>query len=387
MGHTTLSQANRKAPPFAYRSERGFRSQIPLLDGTRNGQPLLVNVDKTLALEWAEVWGAMKRRVEEYLLAGKIDRHHVAVAAYCRDGASAKVVTLPTDFEVPAALQLELDSWRRTIQSGNARDARGHLKLACRDVFRVLRILKTEHPALYAGARVAAIDTLEELARYHGTIDVDDAQLIISQAAEASPHDETAPAVPASPQAARPSTWRDQIVGAQDLCDQVFAPVRFLVPGLFPEGVALLVSRPKLGKSWLLLQIGSSIANGVSALVSADEPIAGDVLYLSLEDNTRRVQRRMTTHFGALRECWPRRLQIVTTWRRLDQGGLDDLREWCGAAETPTLIMVDTLKKVRPPKKHGQTDYDADYEACEGLALLWQIFSGTGFPNQFFSDL
>jgi hypothetical protein len=32
--------------------------------------------------------------------------------------------------------------------------------------------------------------------------------------------------------------------------------------------------------------------------------------------------------------------------------------------------MIDTLKKVRAPKKQGQTDYDADYEACQGLQKL-----------------
>jgi AAA domain len=174
-------------------------------------------------------------------------------------------------------------------------------------------------------------------------------------------------------------SWRDQVVRAPDLCDQTFPEVKFLVPGLFPEGVTLLVSRPKLGKSWMLLQIGSSIAGGVTTLVSADEPLCGDVLYLSLEDNRRRVQRRMTKYFGGIRECWPSRLEVVTTWRRLDQGGLKDLREWCSAVPEPTLIMIDTLKKVRPPKRHGQTDYDADYEASEGLVTLAHDFPGLAF--------
>jgi hypothetical protein len=32
--------------------------------------------------------------------------------------------------------------------------------------------------------------------------------------------------------------------------------------------------------------------------------------------------------------------------------------------------MIDTLKKVRAPKRNGQSDYDADYEACQGLQQL-----------------
>jgi AAA domain len=178
--------------------------------------------------------------------------------------------------------------------------------------------------------------------------------------------------------APRLPSWRDHLVGAQDLCDRIFDPVKWLVPGLFPEGVTLLVGRPKICKSWMLLQVGSAVARGVGTLVSADEPSFGDVLYLSLEDNDRRVQRRMTKHHGARRESWPKRLAIVTAWRRLDDGGLQDLREWCTSVPTPALIVVDTLKRVRPPKRSNQSDYDADYAACEGLIKLAHEFPGLG---------
>jgi AAA domain len=174
------------------------------------------------------------------------------------------------------------------------------------------------------------------------------------------------------------STWRDETIGAQDLCDQVFPPMKWIIPDLFPEGVTLLVSRPKLGKSWLLQQIGSAIANGVRTLVATDEPADGDTLYLNLEDGYRRAQRRMTKYFGALRDTWPRRLTIARAWKHLDKGGVEDLREWCKSVSKPTLIMIDTLKKVRAPKRPGQTDYAADYEACEGLIKLAHEFPGLG---------
>jgi AAA domain len=105
-------------------------------------------------------------------------------------------------------------------------------------------------------------------------------------------------------------------------------------------------------------------------LTATDQPTVGDVLYLALEDNPRRLQRRLTKYFGGLRETWPTRLKVVTEWKRLDQGGLDGIREWCGSAQFPVLIAIDTLKRVRPPKRSGQNEYDADYEACEGLQKL-----------------
>jgi hypothetical protein len=63
-------------------------------------------------------------------------------------------------------------------------------------------------------------------------------------------------------------------------------------------------------------------------------------------------------------------LITVTDWERLDQGGLEAIEAWCNSVGKPTLIMIDTLKKVRPPKKTGQSDYDADYEASQGLQRL-----------------
>jgi hypothetical protein len=103
------------------------------------------------------------------------------------------------------------------------------------------------------------------------------------------------------------------------------------------------------------------------------------VLYFALEDGERRIQRRLTKHFGALRNTWPKRLKIANVWRRLDQGGLNDIREWCRSVEKPLLVMIDTLKKVRPPKRNGQSDYDADYSACEGLVTLAHEFHGLAF--------
>jgi hypothetical protein len=172
------------------------------------------------------------------------------------------------------------------------------------------------------------------------------------------------------------SAWRERLIRPRELCERRFEELKYVVPGIIPEGVTLLASRPKLGKSWLLLQVSTAIGTGVVTLVASENPRCGDALYLSLEDNPRRLQRRLTKYFGAQREAWPARLTLTVTWRRLDQGGLDDLREWCRSVAKPTLIAIDTLKKVRPPKRNGQSDYDADYEACEGLKKLVDEFPG-----------
>jgi AAA domain len=177
-------------------------------------------------------------------------------------------------------------------------------------------------------------------------------------------------------QSSTPGTWRDNLIDPQKLCDEHFPDVRYVVPGIIPEGVTLVASRPKLGKSWLILQISTAIATGTVTLATSDQHVHGDALYLALEDNKRRLQRRLRKYFGTKREAQPKRLALFTKWRRLDQGGLEDLREWCQSVKKPTLIAIDTLKKVRKPKGRNQSDYDADYEACEGLMELAKEFPG-----------
>lgn len=175
-------------------------------------------------------------------------------------------------------------------------------------------------------------------------------------------------------EAPRLGWWRERLTDARALRDRSFEPMRYVVPQLIPEGVTLLAGRPKLGKSWLLLQIACAVANGSVTLVAGEQRPCGDALYLALEDSDRRMQRRLTKYFGTVSE-WPA-LQYATQWLRLDEGGLDGIGEWCLAVERPTLVIIDTLQRVRPPKHAGQSDYDADMQAAEGLIRLCREHSG-----------
>ncbi len=79
---------------------------------------------------------------------------------------------------------------------------------------------------------------------------------------------------------------------AADLMNEELPPVRRAVPGILPEGLSLLAGKPKLGKSWLALGLAVTKASGGVALgkIPVDR---GEVLYLALEDNRRRLQNRL----------------------------------------------------------------------------------------------
>lgn len=167
--------------------------------------------------------------------------------------------------------------------------------------------------------------------------------------------------------------WMAGAVTARDLQTKHFDPVRYVVPGIIPEGVTLLVGKPKLGKGWAALDLCNAVA-GDRFTLGVIKPTQGDVIYLALEDNQRRLKRRMAKLLPD--SDWPERLILQTEWRRANEGGLDDLSAWCESVTRPTLIVIDTLEKFRPQPKHGSQTYGTDYEAITGLQAMTKKHSG-----------
>ena len=144
-----------------------------------------------------------------------------------------------------------------------------------------------------------------------------------------------------------------------------FPEVSYVVPGIIPEGLTILAGKPKVGKSWMALDVALGIATGQDVL-GGTHVAEGDVLYCCLEDNQRRLQRRVTKLLSPLGQEWPERLTLATRWRRLDQGGVEDIEEWCGSVPNPRLVLLDTLAGVRPTRSNADTLYESDYKAlCE----------------------
>jgi hypothetical protein len=114
-----------------------------------------------------------------------------------------------------------------------------------------------------------------------------------------------------------------------------------------------------------------AVAGGGSVLGRECQP--GPALYLALEDNQRRLQRRLNCVEPHL--SWPADLELNTRWPRLDQGGLKSLREWIKTRDGAKLVIVDTLAVVRPHGKATDATYTSDYSALRGLH---QIASTTG---------
>jgi hypothetical protein len=170
--------------------------------------------------------------------------------------------------------------------------------------------------------------------------------------------------------------WREDAISLSDLQSKAFDPIHYILPGIIPEGLTLLVGRPKLGKSWLAFDLGIAVAGG-RYILGTLKPVEGDVLYLALEDNQRRLQRRAGKLLTTLGGKWPERLTIVTKWRPTDEGCIEAIEEWCKSVKRPTLVIVDTLQKIRPFAE-AKSPYTADYRALTGLQELAGRFPGLG---------
>src|SRR6516164_8442727 len=119
--------------------------------------------------------------------------------------------------------------------------------------------------------------------------------------------------------------WREWSITAAALQCKQFPEIGWVLEGILPEGLTLLVGKPKVGKSWLALELSLGVAEGGFVMTVIRPACTGDVLYLALEDNQRRLQKRSTKLRGALKGKWPARLTLVTQWRRLDKGGIEDI--------------------------------------------------------------
>lgn len=151
---------------------------------------------------------------------------------------------------------------------------------------------------------------------------------------------------------------------AEDLVRTELPEVREIVERILPAGLALLTSRPKIGKTDLAASLAVELATGRQVLGDL-AAASGNVLGLFLEDNERRLRRRFTTvRNGRALE----RLHWVTAWPRLDAGGADAIEAQLDKLPGTVLVIVDTLEAIRPAR--GKNAYADDYASAASLKRI-----------------
>ena len=142
-------------------------------------------------------------------------------------------------------------------------------------------------------------------------------------------------------------------------------PVKWIIPGLLPAGLAIFAGPSKAGKSWLTLWLCLQISQGKSVWGREIEPRT--VLYFSLEDTLGRLQERLYQLVDAEED--PERLILQTESHGIGQGLEEQIVSFIHAYPDISLIVIDTLQKVRKTERNGSM-YANDYRDIGALKEL-----------------
>ncbi|WP_405345490.1 AAA family ATPase [Ruminococcus sp.] len=150
-------------------------------------------------------------------------------------------------------------------------------------------------------------------------------------------------------------------VSGDELMKKTVKPTRFVVNGLLPRGLNIVAGKRKEGKSWLMLDLCFSVAEGEKFLDHDTEQ--GTVLYLDLEDPESRLIQRAR----GIRDIIPSKFHEATKAGRLGGGLTEQIEDFVKEHPDTNLVVIDTLQKIRKPK--GDT-YAGDYAVISALKNL-----------------
>lgn len=156
------------------------------------------------------------------------------------------------------------------------------------------------------------------------------------------------------------------LISAEALMQAEFPPISYVCEDLLPEGLTIFAGKPKVGKSWAMLEMAIRVALGEEWLKRSTS--RGDVLYLALEDNHRRLQDRLNKLGVDPSNLSLLKLSIGEA--RLDTAFLEKIELWVAGCEIPRLLIIDTWAKVKPTSKASGDDYADDYAS---IAMLQEL--------------
>ncbi len=150
-------------------------------------------------------------------------------------------------------------------------------------------------------------------------------------------------------------------VNCEQLMTTPLKPIEFCIDGMLSTGLFILAGAPKVGKSWLALDMALSIAKGEKLL--GRETKRGTALYLCLEDSYTRIQNRL---FELTSE--PSENLHFTIMAGTLGGDLEKQVENFKSQHTDLkIIIIDTLQKIR---SEDETSYASDYKELSVLKNL-----------------
>ncbi|MEM5451533.1 AAA family ATPase [Paraburkholderia guartelaensis] len=155
--------------------------------------------------------------------------------------------------------------------------------------------------------------------------------------------------------------WEPKVITAADLIAAPPEPIRYIVPGLLPPGLAVIGGKPKGGKSLLAADWALAVSSG--GTVWGREVTRAGVLYLDLENSRRRIYDRylkLHPNMGDVPDMgW------ILEWRRGNRSAFTQLLD-----DRPDvkLVIIDIWKKFCGAQPRGIEQYDFETDELQWLA-------------------
>lgn len=147
----------------------------------------------------------------------------------------------------------------------------------------------------------------------------------------------------------------------EEIMTTVYKPIEFVVEGLIAQGLYLLAGAPKVGKSWLALDMCLSIAKGEKIL--GQKATQGVTLYLCLEDSYERIQKRLYE----LTDEPTENLYFAIMADTIGSGLEIQIEKFKSEHTDLKLVVIDTLQKIR---ESAEKSYGSDYKKLSSLKSL-----------------
>ena len=153
-------------------------------------------------------------------------------------------------------------------------------------------------------------------------------------------------------------------VTMSQLFDSVYQGKPPIIDGLLYRGIYLFVGAPKIGKSFFMAQLAYHVSSGTQLW---DYPVRkGTVLYLALEDDYARLQKRMYRMFGTTEN---KNLFFAVSADCISKGLDKQVDIFVREYPDTSLIIIDTLPKVREAGGDNYS-YANDYQIIASLKGL-----------------
>lgn len=152
------------------------------------------------------------------------------------------------------------------------------------------------------------------------------------------------------------------VVDGETLMDMKLPPTKFCVETLLPQGISILGGAPKIGKSWMVLDLCVRIAKGEAIWNLSTQK--GTTLYLCLEDPLNRIQQRLCM----LTDEVPENAYFATAAGTLADGLCEQIRNFVSEHPDTVLVAIDTFQIVRA--NTIDTSYANDYDDVRQMKQL-----------------